>query len=111
MHRLSYELWVGPIPDGLVIRHKCDNRPCLNPEHLETGTRADNTRDMYERGRQRHLVGEGVASSKLTEQDVLSIRAEYAKGVLTQQMLAESYGVTQSIISSAVLRKTWKHLE
>lgn len=51
VHRYSYEYFKEPIPEGLLIRHKCDNPKCMNPDHLETGTYADNTRDMLERDR------------------------------------------------------------
>lgn len=50
-HRAMYECFVEPIPDDLQLRHKCDNPPCVNPDHLIPGTAADNSRDMVERGR------------------------------------------------------------
>lgn len=49
-HRYSYTMYKGPIPDGLVIRHKCHNVLCVNPDHLQTGTHRDNVWDQIERG-------------------------------------------------------------
>lgn len=60
VHRLMYERYVGPIPEGLLIRHKCDNPPCSNPEHLDVGTVSDNSRDMVERGRARNAYSLGA---------------------------------------------------
>jgi len=106
--RVAYELWVGPIPESLLIRHKCDNPPCINPEHLETGTIKSNSEDMVERGRSTY--GEHHPGSFLTENDVVDIRSEYAKGVCTENMLAEVFGVVRQTVNSVVNYRTWSYL-
>src|SRR5688572_13651583 len=68
--RIAYQMAFGEIPDGLLVRHKCDNPPCCNPRHLETGTTQDNTMDRNVRGRTNR--GEGVWHKvRLKEADVL----------------------------------------
>lgn len=108
--RVVYSEWVGPIPEGHLIRHKCDNPPCINPDHLETGTVRDNTRDMFERGRARPPRGEMQKHSILTEQTVREIRAMWSDGGKTQREMAEMFGVSVPTISSVIHRKRWAHV-
>lgn len=101
-HRLAYMAWVGAIPEGHVVRHNCDNRMCVNPDHLTLGSHKENSRDMVTRGRS--CRGEKHWNAVLSDEDVEDIRTEYAKGVLTQDMLAEAYGVSRAAITKR-LRK------
>lgn len=98
-HRLAYETWVGPIPDGLIVRHKCDNPPCINPEHLEVGTHRENSEDMVRRGR----LG---ALAKLSAGDVAEIRAS----TCTRQALSQRFGVSPSTIDKLINRETWRSI-
>jgi hypothetical protein len=107
-HRLAFEIFVGPIPDGLWVLHRCDNRICVNPRHLFLGTAADNSRDMVSKGRS----AKGSASNaKLTEDDVRDIRLRYQLGTITQGALAREYGVSIVAINMACNRHTWKHVD
>lgn len=108
-HRLSYEMAKGPIPDGLVIRHRCDNRVCVNPRHLDVGTYADNSRDCVERGRTAKHQGEAHPQAKVTEADVLEIRRLVSSGV-SQGAVAARFGMSQQGVSNIVTRRNWSHL-
>jgi hypothetical protein len=105
--RVSYALYAEPIPDGLVIRHKCDNPICVNPKHLETGTKNDNSKDMVYRNRSQK--GEAHAQAKLSEKDVSEIRKLRISG-MTCESISQLYGVSQSQISHITNRKSWKHI-
>jgi hypothetical protein len=111
-HRASWEFFYGPIPEGMIVRHKCDNPPCCNPLHLELGTDAENYQDMIERGRRifRGAKGEKNCKAKLSENQVIKIRQMYEHGNESTNTLARKFGVTQALISQIVLRKIWKHI-
>jgi hypothetical protein len=106
-HRLSYLLFKGEIPDEQDVCHKCDNRICVNPDHLWLGSRSDNIHDMVNKNRQ--AKGESIGSSKLVTEEVLQIRSLYSKGT-TKTKLARKFDVSISAISMIVNRERWRHI-
>lgn len=105
-HRFSWELNVGPIPDGLWVLHKCDNPPCVNPDHLFLGTPKDNQQDAAKKG---HLPrGESNHRAKLREAQVIEIRNRHRNGELGRT-LAKEFGISENGVSCIVNLKTWKH--
>ena len=104
-HRVAYQLAWGEIPQGLVVRHTCDNRRCVNPKHLLLGTHMDNVMDAVERNRTCRKERNGRA--KLTQADVDSIRTLRAQGA-TQASLAERFGVSKSAIQWVLNGRNWK---
>lgn len=107
-HRCAWELENGPIPDGMVVMHICDNRRCVRVAHLELGTQLANIADRGTKGRQSR--GAKSAKAKLTEADVIEIRRRYTKEYGATMALATEYGVHRSTIEAIVLRKTWRHI-
>ena len=90
-HRFAWSVTNGEIPSGQVLRHKCDNPPCCNPNHLVIGTQADNVADMHERNRREY-------HSRLNPELLAEIKDRIQKGE-TQKSIALDLGVSQSYIS------------
>jgi hypothetical protein len=108
-HRISWEFYYGPIPEGLKVLHQCDTPSCVNPHHLFTGTNKDNTQDMIRKNRKFLTKGELQKSSKLKSSDVVSIRESIKLGEL-ECSLATKFNVSQSTISLIKHRKIWTHI-
>jgi hypothetical protein len=106
-HRISFEIHHGEIPGGMMVLHRCDNRPCVNPDHLFLGDHLSNMADMALKGRSPSGAYHHRPCAVLTEKDVLEIKS--AKGV-TQRTLAAQYGVGQDQISRIRTGKRWSYL-
>lgn len=110
-HRLALALFVEPSPGPEYLAlHKCDVPSCVNPRHLYWGTQLQNSRDMISRGRRASFRGEKHGRSKLQATEVLQIRSARSRGEATLKVLAERYGVSQSLIRQIVNREIWIHL-
>lgn len=107
-HRMSYILYIGKIPKDLNVLHKCDNRKCVNPSHLFSGTQQDNMDDMSNKGHRISigLRGGNSSSAKLTNNDVKCIRKMLNKGIL-QKIIANKFGVCERTIGRIKLGQTW----
>lgn len=111
-HRVSYALFVGDIPDNLLVCHSCDNPGCVNFSHLFLGTYQDNTDDKVKKNRQSHVgvKGENNGLHKLTEQNIYQIREMIEQGY-TQREVAKLFGVSQMTISQIKTSKNWGWLK
>jgi HNH endonuclease len=111
-HRISWILANKEIPKNLHVLHKCDVPLCVRPDHLFLGTNLDNINDKISKGR--HGFGETAGRAILTTKQVIEIRnAKLSKSgpdKLTDQMLADKYGVSRRNIRSIRWRQTWRHI-
>lgn len=114
-HRVTYQHFIGPIPDGLFVCHHCDVPACCNPDHLFLGTYLDNAVDCWSKGRgskpprNPHVVGEVHPGHKLTAEQVCEMRDLKNSG-WTDAALADRYSVSRSTIYHVCNRNRWKHV-
>ena len=105
-HRVSWTLYRGEIPAGACVLHKCDERSCVNPQHLFLGSHTDNARDMIAKKRGNHPRGEMNGGARLTQAQVLSILQDER----SQNTIAADFGTTQANVSSIKRGKAWAHI-
>lgn len=120
-HRVSWELAHGPIPPGLRVLHKCDNPPCVRPDHLFLGTQLDNVRDMWSKGRAKRRArkprpppkgvprGSRHRNAKVAEADVRAMREARAAGERLRA-IGERFGLSESNVCRIVSGETWRHV-
>lgn len=106
-HVVSYEVFAGPVPDGMCVCHKCDVRACVNPAHLFLGTKGDNNRDAMQKGR--NSRGEHRYNAKLSADDVRAIRAGATRGERDAD-LAKEFDVHRRAIWQIKAGRTWRHV-
>lgn len=105
--RVSFEIFIGPIPEGMSVLHRCDNPACINPVHLFLGTQKDNMQDMWSKGR--GSLGEKHYLAKITADDVRAIRRRADEGE-EQKSLAKEFNISKANVCLIVSRSRWKHV-
>lgn len=116
-HRVAWILTHGDIPSSVDVCHNCpngDNKLCVNPAHMFIGTRSDNTKDLWAKGKgvlppRGRNKGERQGKAKLTDEKVIELRRRHANGESVESLI-EFAGVNDSTTWKAIHRHTWKHL-
>lgn len=110
-HRAAWIVTYGEIPTGLVVRHKCDNPPCINPAHLELGTPRQNVQDAIDRGQLLATRARGMrhGNARLTDAQIAEIRRRHRPGIhpargtgCSTTELARGFGITRQYVGQLV---------
>ena len=115
-HRLSWVIHNGDIPNGLYVLHKCDNRSCVNPDHLFLGTNQENMDDMWRKGRGSRLYGATSPNCRLSTKQVDEIRERHIAGIhpargtgSSTSELANEFGITKTYVWQLTNHK-WRNV-
>lgn len=109
-HRWSYEHWIGPIPDGMLVCHRCDNPVCVFPDHLFVGTSSENKQDEIRKGRNNPPRGTRNPRAVLSESLVQQIRSMYVPRRMSYRKIARELGVSEPAVKNVVQGITWRHV-
>lgn len=104
--KMSYELFIGPFPEGMQACHKCDNPSCVRPSHIFPGTQSDNMRDAVAKNRKQGVRGENNYHAKLTDKQVVEIKGLIKEGVRVH-LIAQRFNVSDSAIWNIKYGKRW----
>lgn len=112
-HRVSWIINSGEIPEGIKVLHKCDNPPCVNPEHLFLGTLGDNNKDRHRKGRTvvPDNKGSNHGMSKLKESDVVEILRLHQQGLSNMDIVRKFNKVHKATVYDVIFRRTWSHVQ
>lgn len=114
-HRVAYEVAKGPIPNGMVVLHNCDNLSCINPDHLWSGPHPGKpprfSGTEHWRSKYPHLIkrGEDHPNALMSDEKIIQLRRDYVAG-LDRETICLKYNITVDVMQDYTGGRRWRHL-